>query len=112
MGVSIVLCSLQYAHDRGTIKRCIRIQKNCFHAFQKIIMVIHLTTTCTIITIFTLDGGFQLFWAAFDLPMTVVPLKVALGWDKLDFWALKKSNHGTQLDTHLCDYQIRSDLVK
>ena len=40
--------------------------------------------------IFTLDGGFQLFQAAFDLPMTVVPLKVALGLEKCDFWALKK----------------------
>ena len=37
-------------------------------------------------SIFTLDGFVQLFWAAFDMPMTVVPLKVALGWDKLDFW--------------------------
>ena len=36
-------------------------------------------------SIFTLDGGFQLFWAAFDLPMTVVPLKVALRLKKLDF---------------------------
>ena len=30
-------------------------------------------------SIFTLGGGVQLFWAAFDMPMTVVPLKVALG---------------------------------
>ena len=41
-------------------------------------------------SIFTLDGGVQLFWAAFDMPVTVVPLKVALGWDKFDFWAFKK----------------------
>ena len=40
--------------------------------------------------IFILVGGVQLFWAAFDMPVTVVLLKVALGWDKLDFWALKK----------------------
>ena len=33
-------------------------------------------------SIFTFDGVFQLFWAAFDLPMTVVPLKVALGLEK------------------------------
>ena len=39
--------------------------------------------------IFTLVVGFQLFWAAFDLPVRVVPLKVALGLEKLDFWALK-----------------------
>ena len=30
-------------------------------------------------SIFTLDGGFQLFWAAFDLTFAVVPLKVAIG---------------------------------
>ena len=36
-------------------------------------------------SIFTLGWGVQLFWAAFDMPMTVVPLKVALGWDKFDF---------------------------
>ena len=41
-------------------------------------------------SIFTLDGGFQLFWAAFDLPMTVVPLKVALGLEKMSFGHLKK----------------------
>ena len=42
-------------------------------------------------SIFTLDGGFQLFWAAFDLAMTVVPLKVALGLEKFDFWAFKSN---------------------
>ena len=31
-------------------------------------------------SIFTLDGALQLFWAAFDMPVTVVPLKVALGY--------------------------------
>ena len=30
-------------------------------------------------SIFTLVGGVQLFWATFDMPVTVVPLKVALG---------------------------------
>ena len=54
--------------------------------------------------IFTLDGGFQLFWAAFDLPMTVVPLKVALGLEKFDFWAFQKNNHEESLDGNLCDY--------
>ena len=49
--------------------------------------------------IFTLDGGFQLFWAAFDLPMTVVPLKVALGLEKFDFWAFKKIIEKTHLVT-------------
>ena len=33
-------------------------------------------------SIFTLDGGFQLFCAAFDKPMTGVALKVALGYKK------------------------------
>ena len=41
-------------------------------------------------SIFTLGGGFQLFWAAFDLPRTVVPLKVPLQLEKFDFWAFKK----------------------
>ena len=62
-------------------------------------MDIHLTTTCVIISIFTLDGGFQLFWAAFDLPMTVVPLKVALGLEKLEFWHFKKIIEKTHLVT-------------
>ena len=37
------------------------------------------------LSIFTLDQGDQLFWAAFDKPVTVVQLKVALGLDKFDF---------------------------
>ena len=49
-------------------------------------------------------AGVQLFWAAFDMPVTVVPLKVALGWDKFDFWAFQKNNHGHTLDIHLHDY--------
>ena len=41
--------------------------------------------------IFTLDGGgVQLFWAAFDMPMTGVPLKVALGYKKIFVGHLKK----------------------
>ena len=57
-------------------------------------------------SIFTLGGGVQLFWTAFDMPMTVVPLKVALGWDKFDFWMFQKNNHGNSLDTHLGDLGI------
>ena len=53
---------------------------------------------------FTLDGWFQFCWAAFDLSMTVVPLKVALGFDKFDFWEFQKNNHDVTLDTHLRDY--------
>ena len=48
--------------------------------------------------------GVQLFWAAFDMPVTVVPLQVALGWDKFYFWAFQNNNHGPPLETHLCDY--------
>ena len=43
-------------------------------------------------------GRVLLFWAAFDMPMTVVPLKVALGWDKFDFWTFKKIIMYTQLE--------------
>ena len=42
-------------------------------------------------SIFTLYGRFQLFLAAFDLLVTVVPLKVALGLEKIIFGHLKKS---------------------
>ena len=62
--------------------------------------------------IFTLGGVVQLFWAAFDMPVTGVPLKVALGYKKIVFWAFQKNNHDVTLDTHLDDYHIRSDLVK
>ena len=55
-------------------------------------------------SIFTLDGGFQLFWAAFDLPMTVVPLKVALGLEKNDFWAFQKNNHTSACQVNPHDY--------
>ena len=41
-------------------------------------------------SIFTLGAGFQLFWVAVDMPVKVVPLKVALGWNKFDFWAFQK----------------------
>ena len=34
--------------------------------------------------ILTLDGGFQLFLTAFDVSVTVVPLKVAIGLRKND----------------------------
>ena len=42
-------------------------------------------------SIFTLDGEFKLFCAAFDLPITVVPLKVALGLGILIFGHLKNN---------------------
>ena len=45
--------------------------------------------------LFILAVGFQLvsivvFWAAFDLLVTVVPLKEALGWEKIIFEHFKK----------------------
>ena len=52
-------------------------------------------------SILTLDGGFKLFQAAFDLPMTVLPLQVALGLEKIVFWAFQKNNHKVTLDIHL-----------
>ena len=54
--------------------------------------------------IFTLVVGFQLFWGAFDLPVTVVPLKLVLGLENFDFWAFQKNNHEVTLGLHLCDY--------
>ena len=62
-------------------------------------------------SIFTLGGAVQLFWSAFDMPVTGVPLKVALGY-KNCFLVVLKNNHGHTLDIHLSDYHIRSDLVK
>ena len=41
-------------------------------------------------SIFTLDGWVQLFWAAFDMPVTVVPLKVELGYKKNSFLGVSK----------------------
>ena len=46
-------------------------------------------------SIFTLGGGFQLFCTAFDMPMTGVPLKVALGYKKIVFWAFQKNKHAS-----------------
>ena len=36
-----------------------------------------------------------MFWAPFDMPVTVVPLRVALGLEKIDFWAFQKNNHSS-----------------
>ena len=49
-------------------------------------------------SIFTLGGRVQLFWTAFDMPVTGVPLKVVLGYKKLFFGHFKKiieKNHLT-----------------
>ena len=63
-------------------------------------------------SIFTLDGGVQLFWAAFVMPVTVVPLKVALGFKKIDFCLFQKINHGHTLDTHLSDCFLKYLKIK
>ena len=52
-------------------------------------------------SIFTLDGGFQLFCTAFDMPVTGVALKVALGYKKKICWPFQKNNHWEPLDIHL-----------
>ena len=59
-------------------------------------------------SIFTLGGWVQLFWTTFDPMFAVVPLKVALGWHKFDFWAFQKNNNGHSLDTHLHDYYFET----
>ena len=41
-------------------------------------------------SIFTLGGAVQLFWAAFGMPMTGLPLKVALRYNKWFLGILKK----------------------
>ena len=52
-------------------------------------------------SIFTLDGGFQLFYTAVDMPVTGVPFKVALGYKKMVFGHFKKIIDKQSLDIHL-----------
>ena len=40
-------------------------------------------------SILTLGGQVQLFWTAFDMTVTGVPLEVALGWQKFYFLAFQ-----------------------
>ena len=40
-------------------------------------------------SILTLDGCVQLFLEAFDMLVTGVPLKVALGYKKIGFWTFQ-----------------------
>ena len=85
------------------------VHYGCFSNKQKITKKTFFNQIAVAHSIFTLDGvGFQLFWAAFDLLVTVVPLKVALGLDKFDFWAFQKNNHEDTLDRHLCDYFLNA----
>ena len=55
-------------------------------------------------SIFTLGGWVQLFWTAFVMPVTGVPLKVALAYKKIVFWVFKKNSHDVTLEDHLPDY--------
>ena len=50
-------------------------------------------------SILTLGGWVQLFWTAFDMAVTGVPLEVALGYKKLFFGCFKK----IIMDIHLPD---------
>ena len=59
---------------------------------QQLIFLKQMVVACSI---FTLGGCVQLFWTAFDLIFTVVPLKVALGWHKFYVWAFKKNNNAS-----------------
>ena len=49
----------------------------------------------------------QLFWAAFDMPIIVVPLKVALRLEKIDFWAFQKNNHASGCQVNVHDYFLK-----
>ena len=93
---SIVWAAFDMPMTGVPLKDALGYKKIVFWAFKKIIMDIHLTTTCVIISKFTLDGGFQLFCADFDMTMTGVPLEVALGWQKFYFWAFQKNNHASE----------------
>ena len=53
-------------------------------------------------------GGFQLFWVAFDLIFTVVPLKVALGLEKNIFFCVFHGNHYG----YTCSFSTKWDTLK
>ena len=55
-------------------------------------------------SIFTIGGQVQLFWTYFDLIFAVIPLKVALGWHKFDFWAFQKNNQASDPQMSHHDY--------
>ena len=44
---------------------------------------------------FTVDGWFQLFFAAFNITLTFLALKVVIGLKKIDCWAFKKINQAS-----------------
>ena len=53
--------------------------------------------------IFTLVVGFQLFWAAIDLLVTVVQLKMALGLENI-FFAFQKIIHTSACQVSFFNY--------
>ena len=50
--------------------------------WENIVFFKQMAVACSI---FTLGGWVQLFWTAFDMPVTGVPLEVALGYKKMFF---------------------------
>ena len=54
-------------------------------------------------SIFTLGGRVQLFWTAFDMPVTGVPLEVALGYKKNCFLGVSKNNHASECQVSFFD---------
>ena len=48
--------------------------------------------------------GGSIVLAAFDLILAVVPLKVALGLGKIDFWAFQRNNHASECQAYVHDY--------
>ena len=71
------------------------------HLFQQQQKIKHMAVAQSI---FTLGGWVQLFWAAFDMTVTGVPLKVALGYKKIVYWVFQKNNHDVTLRLHFPDY--------
>ena len=55
-------------------------------------------------SISNLGGHIKLFWTGFDPIVTVVPLKVALGWHKFCFWVFQKNNQESDCPVTVHDY--------
>ena len=52
-------------------------------------------------SIFNLNEWLQLFWAAVDMALTLLALKVAIGLEKNYFWVFQKINHKHSLNSLL-----------
>ena len=93
MGLSIVWGSFWSALYGGTTNFGTRCPSGGEHWYQQIfdrIDRIYFKEIAVACSILTLDGGCQLFWAALDLLLTVVPLVVAFRLEINDFWTFKK----------------------